>query len=164
MKPKIFVALAVLVAAAAGFFLFSQTAKPAPEVAFMTIDGRTVTTAELRGKVMLVNFWATTCTTCIKEMPRLVETHKRFATERFDTVAVAMSYDPPSQVLAYAKREKLPFTVALDVGDAAAKAFGGVRLTPTTFLIDKQGNIVRQYLGEPDFAKLNALIQELLAA
>lgn len=164
MKSRIIAALGVALVAAAAFFLFSQTTKPAPDVAFMTIDGRTIHTSELRGKVVLVNFWATTCTTCVKEMPAMIDTYKRFSTRRFETIAVAMSYDPPSQVLAYAKREQLPFTVALDANDEDAKGFGGVRLTPTTFLIDKQGNIVKQYLGEPDFTRLHALIEKLLAA
>ena len=57
----------------------------------------------------------------------------------------------------------MPFRVALDARDEVAAGFGGVRLTPTTFLLDKQGRIVQQYLGEPDFAKLHALISQLLA-
>lgn len=161
MNVRILAAVAVLALGALGFFTLSQ--KPsAPEVDFVTLQGERFGTATLRGKVVLVNFWATTCTTCIKEMPHLVETYERFAARGFETIAVAMDYDPPSQVKAYAERAALPFKVALDTTGEVARAFDGVRLTPTTFLIDKRGKIVHKYLGEPDFDKLHALLDRLL--
>src|SRR5690606_26124460 len=77
MKLKIIAALAVIALVAAGFFVFQQ--KPAaPDVAFPTLEGQTFRTADLRGKVVLVNFWATTCTSCIKEMPALKATQEKF--------------------------------------------------------------------------------------
>ncbi|MEY4295976.1 MAG: hypothetical protein RLY82_1664 [Pseudomonadota bacterium] len=78
-------------------------------------------------------------------------------------VAVAMSYDPPSYVVNYAETRKLPFKVAIDNTGAIAKAWGDVQLTPTTYLLDKKGAIVKRYVGEPNFAELNALIEKLLA-
>lgn len=135
----------------------------APDVSFTTLDGQTRQLSSLKGKVVLVNFWATTCTTCVAEMPKIVETYKKFAPKGFETVAIAMDYDPPEYVRNYAQKNGLPFTVALDSGGKAAKGFEEVRLTPTTFLLDKQGRIVQKYLGEPDFAKLHALLDKLLA-
>lgn len=162
-KPtmKAVVALAAIVLAAAAYFIFSQKTT-APDVKFMTIKGETVSTADLRGKVVLVNFWATTCTTCVHEMPKIVETYNKFAPRGFETIAVAMSYDPPNYVQNYAEQNRLPFRVALDATGGAAQSFGNIRLTPTTFLIDKRGNIVQRYLGEPDFAKLHTLVEQLL--
>lgn len=162
MKLKLVAALAVVALALAGVFVFTQ--KPAaPDVAFATLQGQSFRTAELRGKVVLVNFWATTCTTCIKEMPGLQQTHEKFKARGFETVAVAMDYDPPAQVAAYVERSALPFTFVLDRDGGIARAFDGVRLTPTTYLIDKRGRIVQKILGEPDFTKLHALIDQLLA-
>ncbi|MBS0355657.1 MAG: TlpA family protein disulfide reductase [Proteobacteria bacterium] len=135
----------------------------APDVSFTTLDGQTRQLSSLKGKVVLVNFWATTCTTCVGEMPKLIETYNKFAPKGFETVAIAMDYDPPEYVRNYAQKNGLPFTVALDSGGKAAKGFEEVRLTPTTFLLDKQGRIVQKYLGEPDFAKLHALLDKLLA-
>jgi peroxiredoxin len=135
-----------------------------PEVTITTITGEKLTGAELRGKVVLVNFWATSCATCVKEMPRLVETYRKHRDRGFETVAVAMSYDPPNYVLHYAEKNALPFKVALDPVGAAARAFGDVSLTPTTFVIDRRGTIVKRYLGEPDFAELDRLIERALAA
>ena len=126
------------------------------------LQGQAIALARFSGKPLLVNFWATTCTTCIGEMPRMVETYKALAPNGYEMVAIAMDYDRPDWVLAYAQKNALPFTVALDIKGEAAQAFGGVRLTPTSFLIDKQGRIVQQFLGEPDFVKLKATISELL--
>ena len=162
MKLKIAAAVAVLVLAVAGFFVFTQ--KPAaPDVAFSTLQGQSFRTADLRGKVVLVNFWATTCTTCVAEMPKLVATHNKFAAQGFETVAIAMSYDPPDYVRNYATNNALPFKVAVDASGEAARGFDDVRLTPTTFLLDKRGQVVQKFLGEPDFDKLHARIAQLLA-
>jgi peroxiredoxin len=134
-----------------------------PEVALTTITGEKLTAAELRGKVVLVNFWATSCVSCVKEMPKLVATYRKHRDRGFETIAVAMSYDPPNYVLHYAEKNALPFKVALDPLGAAARAFGDVNLTPTTFVIDRRGTIVKRYLGEPDFAELDRLIEGKLA-
>ena len=139
------------------------TRDTAPESTFVLIDGAKTTTTELKGKVTLVNFWATTCVSCVKEMPMLVDTHHKFKGRGYETVAVAMSYDPPNWVLNFAQSRQLPFKVALDNTGEIAKAWGDVKLTPTTYLVDKQGNIVKRFVGEPDKAALHNLIEELLA-
>lgn len=79
-------------------------------------------------------------------------------------MAVAMSYDPPSYVVNFAQTRKLPFKVAIDNTGAVAKAWGDIKLTPTTYLVDKQGMIVKRYVGAPDFKEMNKLIEKLLAA
>lgn len=135
----------------------------APDARFTTLDGQSVQLSSYKGKVVLVNFWATTCTTCVAEMPKLVEIHQRLAAKGYATVAIAMDYDPPEYVRNYASKNGLPFTVGLDQGGAAAKSFEDVRLTPTSFLIDRQGRIVQKYLGAPDFPKFEALVEKLLA-
>ncbi|MGV8891921.1 MAG: TlpA family protein disulfide reductase [Burkholderiaceae bacterium] len=137
---------------------------PAPEITYTSISGEKITSQSLRGKVVMVNFWATSCATCIKEMPDMVKTYNKFHDNGLEFIAVAMSYDPPNYVLNYAKTRNLPFKVALDTDGALAKAFGDIKLTPTTFVIDKQGNILKRYVGEPDFAELHQLLDKALAA
>jgi len=139
----------------------SQSA--APDSTFVLLDGSRQTTADLHGKVTLVNFWATSCTTCVAEMPEIVATYEKYQSRGFDTLAVAMSYDPPSYVVNFAETRKLPFKVALDNTGAVAKAWGDVRITPTTYIVDKQGKIVKTYVGAPNFAELHQLIERLLA-
>jgi peroxiredoxin len=156
--------LVVVVAGVVAFAAFAiWSAKPAaPQVTFVSLQGEKITTADLRGKVVLVNFWATDCVTCVKEMPDIVATYNKYQAQGFETVAVAMRHDPPNYVLNYTEKNKLPFKVALDPMGDLAKAFGEVKLTPTTFIIDKQGKLVMRILGEPDFAKLHALLEEKL--
>ena len=140
------------------------TRDAAPASTFVLIDGSKTTTADLKGKVTLVNFWATTCVSCVKEMPMLADTYNKYKDRGYETLAVAMSYDPPNWVVNFAQSRQLPFKVALDNTGEIAKAWGDVKLTPTTYLVDKQGNIVKRFVGEPDKAALHQLIEKLLAA
>lgn len=154
--------LALIAACGAGFAaLFDRNS--APQVIFVSLKGEKIPMDSLRGKVVLVNFWATDCTTCIKEMPHLVATYNKYRARGFETIAVAMQHDPPNYVIHYTEKNALPFKVALDPNGQLAKAFNDVRLTPTTFIIDKRGKLVLRILGEPDFAKLEALLEKKLA-
>ncbi len=155
-------ALAVLVALSAWVF-WGQGRSPAPETTFVLLDGSQDSTTQLRGKVALVNFWATSCTSCVAEMPDLIATYQKYRAQGFDTVAVAMQYDPPSYVVNFAETRKLPFKVAIDNTGAVAKSWGDVQLTPTTFLLNKRGEIVKRYVGPPHFPDLHRLIETLLA-
>ena len=143
--------------------LWGCSAERAPESSFVLLDGSTLSSQQLQGQVALINFWATSCTSCVAEMPDLIATHEKFKTRGFDTVAVAMSYDPPSYVVNFAQSRQLPFKVAIDNTGAVARAWGDVKLTPTTFLVNKRGQIVKRFVGTPDFAELHQLIDKLLA-
>jgi len=161
MKWAVGAAAAVIVAAGAFFVAGGATA--APDTTFVLLDGSKKSTADLKGKVTLVNFWATSCTTCVAEMPKMVSTYDKYHPKGYQHLAVAMSYDPPSYVVNYAQTRKLPFEVAIDNTGAVAKAWGEVQLTPTSYLVNKKGEIVKRYVGEPDFNELHALIEKLLA-
>lgn len=157
---------AVLAAAvAAGWLAFGRSAavEPAPQVDYTLLDGQQLSTDKLKGQVVLVNFWATSCTTCVAEMPQIMATHEKYKSRGYQTVAVAMSYDPPAYVANFAKTRQLPFGVAIDNTGDIAKRFGDIKLTPTTFLINKRGEIVKRYVGAPDFAALHTLVEKLLA-
>ena len=159
-----YTAIAAVVLAVSAYVYLGTGVATAPESTFVLLDGSKISTASLKGKVTLVNFWATSCTTCVAEMPKIIATYDKFKDKGFDTVAVAMSYDPPAYVVNYAETRKLPFKVAIDNTGAVATAWGEVRLTPTTYVLDKQGQIVKRYVGEPDFAELHLLIDKLLIA
>jgi peroxiredoxin len=161
-RTKLIVA-ALVALALAGALAMLLTQKPvAPQASFATLGGEKLALDSLRGKVVLVNFWATSCPGCIREMPDLAKTWQKYHSRGLETIAVAMSYDPPEYVRQFAEKNGLPFTVALDTSGAVAQAFGNVRVTPTTFVIDKQGQIIQQYVGEPDFVQLHALINSAL--
>lgn len=164
MKRSLYSVAAVLVLAVAGGVFYMNSGRAvAPQSTFVLLNGSTKTTADLKGRVTLVNFWATSCVTCVAEMPKVVATYDKYKTRGFDTLAVAMSYDPPSYVVNYTETRKLPFEVAIDNTGAVAKAWGDVQLTPTTYLVNKHGEIVKRYVGEPNFDELHRLIEKLLA-
>lgn len=162
MKKPLIALLAAVVVGIAGWFAW-HPAPSAPDVAFKTLDGKTITMADLRGKVVLVKFWATDCVTCMQQMPATVADYRHYEPKGYITMAVAMSYDKPGYVENYAQTRKLPFPVALDSQGKLAQAFGDVRLTPTAFLIDRQGRIVKRYLGEYDPAQFHAAVEKALA-
>jgi len=163
MKRALYIAAVLVVVASAWMMFQTSGSRAAPESTFVLLDGSKKSTADLKGRVTLVNFWATSCTTCVAEMPKIIATHDKYHARGFDTLAVAMSYDPPSYVVNFAETRKLPFQVAIDNTGSVAKAWGDVRLTPTTYIVNKRGEIVKRYIGEPDFAELHRLIEELLA-
>jgi peroxiredoxin len=160
---KLLAALVVLVLAGVGYWSVSKR-EVIPDVTFVSLQGQKISSQDLRGKVVMINFWATSCTTCIKEMPDMIATYNKYKSQGLQYVAVAMSYDPPNYVLNFAETRKLPFTVALDTQGKLAKSFGDVQLTPTTLVVNKQGEIIKRYVGEPEFASLHQLLEKALAA
>jgi len=162
MKKIVSLILAVAITGIAAWLIFKPAAQ-APEVAFSTLTGQKVTTSALKGKVVLVKFWATSCVTCIAQMPQTIETYNRYHHQGFETIAVAMQYDPANYVINYTETKKLPFTVALDPMGELAKAFGDVKLTPTAFLIDKNGKIIKRYLGDYDLADFHNTLEKALS-
>ena len=163
MKKKIYWAALAGILAIGGMVYALSSTQLAPPSSFVMLDGSKQDVSSLKGKVTLVNSWATSCVTCVAEMPRIISTFEKYAPKGFDTIAVAMSYDPPSYVVNFAQTRALPFSVAIDNTGALAKAWGDVKLTPTTFIVNKRGEIVKRYVGEPNFTELHSLIEELLA-
>ena len=154
------VAIAILVI---GYMSWSAR-DPAPDVTFTNLHGQSISSQDLQGKVYMVNFWATSCTTCVAEMPALVKTYNQYKDKGMEFFAVAMSYDPPNYVLNFAQTRQLPFHVALDVRGEIAQAYGNVQLTPTTFVIDKQGHILKRYLGNYDKTAFVNTLEKALAS
>lgn len=134
-----------------------------PDVTFTTIEGRRLPLSQLRGRMVLVDFWATSCAICLREMPGIAAIHRRLAPRGLVTIAVAMSYDRPDFVLHYMRSNALPFPVALDPMGEIAAALGPVRGTPTLLLIDPEGRLVRRIEGETDLAALERSIERGIA-
>jgi peroxiredoxin len=153
--------VAMLAAATAGAGCSRR--EPAPAFGYTLLDGGRAHSEALRGKVLLINFWATSCAICVKEMPAIAATHRKFASRGFEILAVALSTDPPALVSSFAQSRQLPFGVVIDNTGAIARVFGKVEVTPTFYLIDKRGSVARRYVGAPDFADLHARVETLLA-
>ena len=154
-------ALALAPALAGGLWLGLRP-QHAPAVPVVLLDGSTRPGAALAGKVTLVNFWASSCAVCLAEMPKMVALHQTYQAQGFATVAVAMAYDPPALVVRYSTAQRLPFDVAIDNTGAVADAWGGIQATPTSFLVNRRGEIVQRWVGTPDFDRLAMTIERLL--
>ena len=166
MKKQTFITSTFLIAIAAllGYLWLTPSGiKQAPELNVTTLQGQPMSLAALQGKPVLVTFWATTCPGCIKEMPHLIELYKELAPRGLEIIGIAMDYDPEDQVRTMVAQKKVPYPIALDKDGSAAQAFGGVSLTPSTFLIDPKGRIVQYKLGEMDMKALHNRIITMLA-
>ena len=156
--------LPLLIAGALLFLWLNLTQKvQAPDITFTTIDNKKISMASLKGKVVLVNFWASDCTSCIKEMPYLASLYRAYKASGFEVINVAMQYDPPAQVLNYATLKALPFPIMHDGFGAVSAAFGGIEATPTAFVFDKNGHRLLQATGVLDFVSLKQLLDIELA-
>lgn len=134
----------------------------APDVTFSTITGKKIDLKTLHGKPVVVTFWATDCPGCIKEIPHLIEVYNDYHEKGLEMIAVAMFYDPPNHVVAMSKAKQLPYDVALDLQAKNARAFGDVRLTPTTFLINPNSKIVMRNTGQFNVQDLKQRIEIML--
>ena len=143
--------------------IFMSTQKKlVPQIDMLTISGETISTKDLIGSVYLVNFWATDCPGCIEEMPDLIDTFNKYKDNNFTIIAVSMFYDPPSRVLSYTEKNKLPFPVTLDLDKNIMNSFDNIKLTPTSVLIDKKGRVINTIIGVLDFQELHEKIDQML--
>lgn len=160
---KLLTVITVLALAAAGSWLFFTPKPEAPQVTFNTLKDESVSMASLRGQVVLVKFWATSCVTCIQQMPDTIDLYQTYKPQGLEVVAVAMDYDPIEYVKNFVQSRKLPFVIAPDTSGEVAKAFGDVKLTPNAFLIDREGRIVKRYLGVYDKQDMRQTVEQALA-
>jgi peroxiredoxin len=128
-------------------------------VTFTTLGDEKIGLADLRGKIVLVNFWATSCGICMAEMPDLVAAYRQFRDRGFEVIAIAMHYDEPELVRGYATKQALPFPVVFDKDGKLAREFDQVGATPTTFIIDRSGKRISKTLGIINFDKLRAFLE-----
>ena len=135
---------------------------PAPDVTFKTISGKDIALKAQQGKPVIVTFWATDCPGCIEEIPHLIELYNDFHSRGLEIIAVAMYYDPPNHVVAMSKARQLPYDIALDVQGEHARAFGEVRLTPTTFLIAPDGSVAMNKIGTFEIEDMKKRIENML--
>ena len=109
-----------------------------------------------------MNFWGTYCGPCLREMPKVLETHRKFAPRGYETVAVAVRHDRPEKVAEFARQRALPFKMVFDASGEIARGFGSVRITPSIFVLDRQGRVLMKTVGEPDWAKVHAAVEKAL--
>jgi thiol-disulfide isomerase/thioredoxin len=132
-----------------------KAAKPAPEVTLKDIDGKDLSISQYKGKVVLVNFWATWCEPCQVEIPWLIEMQQKYAAQGFTVLGIAMDEEGASVVTPWVQKErfdvngsKSQMNYPIVIGnDAAADKFGGLLGYPTSVLITRDGKIVKRITG-----------------
>ncbi|HKJ09416.1 MAG TPA: TlpA disulfide reductase family protein [Gammaproteobacteria bacterium] len=165
LKDALIVLFAVVLVGVLGYIWFTPTGLTrAPDITVTTIHGKHIDLAKLRGRPVLITFWATTCPGCVAEMPHLIKLYKDLAPKGLEVIGVAMNYDPPNQVMAMAKERNIPYPVAVDTQGKVAKAFGDIQLTPTSFLIAPDGRIVKQKIGEMNMEAVRKQILTMTAS
>jgi thiol-disulfide isomerase/thioredoxin len=145
----------------------TQLATPvaAPDFTLGDMDGESYSLSDYRGKVVMVNFWATWCPPCRRELPSMEALYQAFRDEPFTVLAINQ-WESPDHVFAYmGQLEVFPgFPILFDRDSAVSQTFG-IKGLPTTVLIDKRGRVVYRAVGGRDFnhAEVRAIIRKLLA-
>ena len=158
MSKQILPTAAAVLVVLAGIWLMSSNARPMPEVAFNLVDGRTLHTADLRGQPALINFWSVSCEVCLRDMPVLSRLQETLKDHGLMVIGVAVPHDPPPAVIATAEKLAPAYPISLDVHGEISKAFGDIRVTPTSFLIDPDGNINYSGRGPIDETRIRATL------
>ncbi len=134
----------------------------APDIKLAITDGTIIELQQLRGKPVLVTFWATSCIGCVREMPHLIALYYELSYDGLEIIGVAMPYDPPNQVVKLISEREVPYPIAIDIEGKAMLAFGDVFATPTSFLIAPDGTIAKHTIGEMDMNELRDTIISML--
>lgn len=137
--------------------------KPAPDFSLETLDGKTLKLSDLRGKAVVLNFWATWCSPCKAEMPWFVDFQKQYAGEGLQIVGVAMDDSDKKDIEKFAQQMGVNYPVVLGK-ESLADQYGGVEFLPTTFYIDRSGNIQDRVFGIVDRQETEASMKKVLAS
>ena len=162
MNKNIIISLTCLLILMTSIVVISFQKETVNNLEMITIEGEKITSKDLLGKVVLINFWATDCSGCIAEMPDLIKTFNMYKNKNFQLIAVSMFYDPPNRVVSFSKKNNLPFPVVLDLEKKIMSEFNGVSLTPTSFLINHEGEIINKIIGEIDFREFKELLEKTI--
>lgn len=133
---------------------------PAPRITMQLADGQTLSSPELLGKVVLVNFWATWCPYCRHEMPAMQSFYQVYKTQGFEILAPSID-DSPAAIANYMREKKYDFPAGR-LTESAPAEFGPIRKIPVSFIIDKCGKIRKKVSGQLHYARLKDLVLPLL--
>ena len=140
----------------------SQQVQSLPTLTMTDINGREISLKELKGHAALVSFWSISCAICMDEIEYLQALHDKHGQNDFKVVAINMPYDPPNLVLDLVKKRSIAYAVVLDINNELGQAFGGIDVTPTTFLIGLNGQILSKTQGELDHDEISSGIEKML--
>jgi thiol-disulfide isomerase/thioredoxin len=143
-----------------------QLPRPAPSFVVETLDGKDVAAAEFKGKVVLVDFWATWCKPCEKIMPRVQKLYDKYEDKGFTVAGISIDDGEKrtTKVAKFLKKYDVSYPVFLDAKDVPAWFTYRVKAVPAMFLIDREGQIVAQWLGSVDHERVETEVAKLVEA
>ncbi len=141
--------------------LADMTGKVAPALTFKDLAGQQVSLAALKGKVVVVDFWATWCGPCRVEIPGYIELQKKYGKDGLVIVGVSLDTKSPAEVKKFVEANAMNYPVVI-AGSEVVDAFGGFDAIPTTFLIGRDGKILHQKSGAMDHAEYEAIVKQAM--
>ena len=133
------------------------TRRPAPDFTLSGLDGKTVRLTDYKGKVVLLNIWATWCPSCVEEMPSMEKLYKELRGEHFEILGVSIDESGAKAVAPFMQKYKLSFPTLVDPGGRAVQSLYRITGVPESFLVDKEGNIAQVIIGPTDWATPEAI-------
>lgn len=161
MKSVWMIGIAVVALFSATLVFSGGPSGKAPDFSLKASDGTMVELSSLKGKVVVVNFWATWCGPCRKEIPGFIEVYNRYRDKGLEIIGISLDRGGWSVVKPYIAQSKINYPIVVGDGDLA-DAYGGIRAIPTTFIVDKDGNIAKQHVGFMTKDDLENMIKDLL--
>lgn len=144
-------------------YVLPEFPRPAPNFSVTSLNGETVALENYKGKIVLLDFWATWCKPCVHTMPSLQKLHDQFSTRNFSVLGVAIDEQGEKKVKAFVKKHRLTYPISLDAKTNPAWETYKVKVIPAMFLIDASGQIVQQWTGEPDFKEVEQMVESLIS-
>lgn len=165
MKKRSLIAMPLVVGLIASivWLWFSPSGiSQAPDIKLTITDSSSIDLQALRGRPVLITFWATSCIGCVREIPHLITLYDEFSAVGLEIIGIAMPYDPPNQVVSMIAEKEIPYPIAIDIEGKAVAAFGNVLVTPTSFLIAPDGIIAKHTIGAMNMDTLRDVIISML--
>ncbi|HKW50998.1 MAG TPA: redoxin domain-containing protein [Candidatus Eisenbacteria bacterium] len=135
----------------------------APEFELPDLDGKIVKASDLRGKVVILDFWATWCPPCRQEVPHFVALQSKYRDQGLEIVGLSLDKGGASDVKPFAQEHNVNYMMLI-ANDETAASYGGITGIPTTFVLDKSGKVVKRFLGYTDPEVFEETIKPLLTA
>jgi len=131
---------------------------PVPDFTLKSLDGRTMKLSDLRGKLVLVNFWAPWCAPCKVETPWFIDFYKEYRSSGLEIIGIAVDFGRSEDVAKFVKDRSVNYPILLG-NNTVADAFGGLHFIPETFLVDPEGKIIKTVIGSTSKSEFETLIK-----